>query len=40
LALRHFVIEEQGLFRVNAAEMTVVAYYANSIAHLVSQTTT
>ena len=34
LTLRHLVLEEQGLYRVNAAEMPVVAYYANSIAHL------
>ena len=39
LTLRHLVLEEQGLFRVNVAEMTVVAYYANSIVHLTSQTT-
>ena len=34
LTLRHLVLEEQGLYRVNAAELAVLAYYANSIAHL------
>jgi glycerol-3-phosphate O-acyltransferase len=35
LRLRHLVDEADGLFRVNPAEMAVVAYYANSIAHLI-----
>jgi glycerol-3-phosphate O-acyltransferase len=40
LTLRHLVLEEQGLYRVNAAELTVVAYYANSIVHLTTRATT
>jgi glycerol-3-phosphate O-acyltransferase len=34
LTLRHLVLEEGGLYRVNASEMLVLSYYANSIAHL------
>jgi glycerol-3-phosphate O-acyltransferase len=37
LTLRHLVIEDDGLFRVNASEMLVLSYYANSIAHLVEK---
>ena len=40
LTLRHLVLEEQGLFRVNVAELTLVAYYANSIAHLTASAAT
>src|SRR3970040_1931640 len=35
LRLRHLVDETDGLFRANPAEATLLAYYANSIAHLV-----
>ncbi len=35
LRLRHLVDEADGLFRANPAESTLLAYYANSIAHLV-----
>ena len=35
LTLRHLVLEEDGLFRINPVERAVVAYYANSIAHMV-----
>jgi glycerol-3-phosphate O-acyltransferase len=34
LSLRHLVLEEGGLLRPNPAELKVLAYYANSIAHL------
>jgi len=34
LTLRHLVTERQGLFVANPAELKVLAYYANSIAHL------
>ena len=34
LTLRHLVIEEAGLYRINHSEMAVLNYYANSIAHL------
>jgi glycerol-3-phosphate O-acyltransferase len=34
LTLRHLVLEDDGLFRINPAELTVVRYYANSIAQL------
>ena len=34
LTLRHLVVESDGLFSVNPAEIRVLAYYANSIAHL------
>jgi len=36
LTLRHLVEEENGLYRVNPAEEFVLRYYANSIAHLLS----
>ena len=35
LRLRHLVEETDGLFQANAAEANLLAYYANSIAHLV-----
>ena len=34
LTLRHLVVERDGLFSINPAETRVLAYYANSIAHL------
>lgn len=34
LKLRHLVEETEGVYRVNPAESAVVAYYANSISHL------
>jgi len=34
LTLRHLVLEDDGLLRPNPAELTVLAYYANSILHL------
>jgi hypothetical protein len=34
LLLRHIVIERDGQYRANPAEMGLLAYYANSIAHL------
>jgi hypothetical protein len=36
LRLRHVVDEADGLFGVRSGEERLVAYYANSIAHLVS----
>jgi len=36
LRLRHLVKEEDGLFSVNPDEVTLLRYYANSIAHLLS----
>ena len=36
LTLRHLVEERDGLYRANPAELKVLAYYANSIAHLVA----
>jgi glycerol-3-phosphate O-acyltransferase len=33
LRIRHLVDESEGLFRANAEEMPLLAYYANSIAH-------
>jgi len=38
LLLRHFVEEEQGLYRANPAELALLRYYANSIAHLIPKT--
>jgi glycerol-3-phosphate O-acyltransferase len=35
LTLRHLVVERDGLFAPNPEELHVLAYYANSIAHLV-----
>ncbi|HEV3009182.1 MAG TPA: 1-acyl-sn-glycerol-3-phosphate acyltransferase [Burkholderiales bacterium] len=35
LRLRHLVEEEQGLFRARQEEIPLLAYYANSISHLV-----
>jgi glycerol-3-phosphate O-acyltransferase len=37
LTLRHLVRESEGLFTANPRELRVLAYYANSIAHLVPQ---
>ena len=34
LTLRGFVEEQDGLFRANPDELTILRYYANSIAHL------
>jgi glycerol-3-phosphate O-acyltransferase len=34
LLLRHFVMEESGLYRANPDEEMLLRYYANSIAHL------
>jgi glycerol-3-phosphate O-acyltransferase len=34
LQLRHLVAEQDGLFRARAAELPLLAYYANSITHL------
>ena len=34
LSLRHLVLERDGLFAPNPQELPVLAYYANSIAHL------
>ncbi len=34
LLLRHLVVESEGLYRVQAGEEALIAYYANSIAHL------
>ena len=34
LTLRHLVDERQGLYRANPAELPLLRYYANSIAHL------
>lgn len=35
LVLRHLVLEQDGLYRINPAEVVLLRYYANSIAHLV-----
>jgi glycerol-3-phosphate O-acyltransferase len=35
LTLRHLVDETDGLYRARASETTLLAYYANSIAHLI-----
>ena len=35
LTLRHLVEEKEGLFTARAAELPLLGYYANSIAHLV-----
>ena len=37
LQLRHLVAEENGLFRACEPELPLLAYYANSIAHLVEE---
>jgi glycerol-3-phosphate O-acyltransferase len=34
LMLRHAVIEEDGLFRPDPAQLELLAYYAGSIAHI------
>jgi hypothetical protein len=34
LRLRHLVTENDGLFRAEPEELPLLAYYANSIAHL------
>jgi glycerol-3-phosphate O-acyltransferase len=39
LRLRHLVTEEGGLFSINPGEITLLRYYANSIAHLLSPST-
>jgi len=35
LLLRHFVLEESGLYRANPEEAIMLRYYANAIAHLI-----
>jgi glycerol-3-phosphate O-acyltransferase len=40
LLLRHFVLEENGLYRANPGEEILLRYYANSIAHLTRDTQT
>jgi len=35
LTLRHIVLGEGGLYRINPAELTVLRYYANSIVHVI-----
>jgi glycerol-3-phosphate O-acyltransferase len=40
LLLRHFVEEENGLYRANPKEEVLLRYYANSIAHLVQDAAT
>jgi glycerol-3-phosphate O-acyltransferase len=37
LTLRHIVLENDGLYRINPEELPVLRYYANSIAHLRSK---
>ena len=39
LLLRHFVEEENGLYRANPREEMLLRYYANSIAHLLPDAT-
>jgi len=39
LLLRHFVLEQDGLYRANPDEEILLRYYANSIAHLVHDAT-
>jgi glycerol-3-phosphate O-acyltransferase len=36
LRLRHLVAEVDGLYRVNADEIPLLDYYANSISHLLA----
>jgi glycerol-3-phosphate O-acyltransferase len=36
LRLRHLVVEADGLYRIDAEEMPLIDYYANSIAHLLA----
>ena len=36
LKLRHLVRESDGLYRAQAGELTLLRYYANSIAHLLT----
>ena len=38
LLLRHFVLEENGLYHANPREEILLRYYANSIAHLMRDT--
>jgi glycerol-3-phosphate O-acyltransferase len=40
LLLRHFVLEENGLYRANPVEEIMLRYYANAIAHLVRDAAT
>jgi glycerol-3-phosphate O-acyltransferase len=40
LRLRHLVAEVDGLYRVNADEIPLLDYYANSIAHLLAPAAT
>ena len=39
LTLRHLVAERDGLFIAEPTELPLLAYYANSIAHLLEKTT-
>ena len=39
LLLRHFVVEDEGLYRANPDEDMLLRYYANSIAHLLPDET-
>ena len=39
MLLRHFVEEENGLYRANPREEMLLRYYANSIAHLLPDAT-
>ena len=39
LLMRHFVLEENGLYRANPDEEILLRYYANSIAHLAHDAT-
>jgi glycerol-3-phosphate O-acyltransferase len=36
LTLRHLVVEEAGVYRPNPKETALIAFYANAIAHLLS----
>ncbi len=40
LRLRHIVSDDDGLYRINPADLPVVDYYANSIAHLLVEAAT
>ncbi|MCC6707742.1 MAG: 1-acyl-sn-glycerol-3-phosphate acyltransferase [Gammaproteobacteria bacterium] len=37
MAVRHLLLEDDGLYRLNPAEQPLLAYYAHSIAHLFAQ---
>jgi len=40
LLLRHFILEENGLYRANPAEEIMLRYYANAISHLIENRAT